>query len=310
MPRRVVKTASLVSVADKIREKSGSEDDLLFPGGFEDGVDKVFSAGEAIGYEGGYGTGLDDGYSEGYSDGYTDGEHESYTVNYNTGYEDGYSIGHDEGRQIGYEEGAQAEHDRFWDAYQQNGTRTDYNRAFREFNDATFRPKYDIQPTDATYAFYNSLVTDLKGILEECGVALDFSKCTAMTQVFMFSTITRLPTIDVSSLTNFQVFTHCHDLVSVDKVILNSNATFTNPFHTCTALKHMIIEGVISNNGVNFQWSTKLDKASITSVVNALSTTTSGLSIALSKTAVNNAFTDTEWATLANTRSNWTINLV
>lgn len=193
-----------------------------------------------------------------------------YSIGYSKGEVNGYNSGKADGYMRGYDEGIHAEHDRFWDAYQQNGERTEYNRAFREFNDYTFRPKYDIRPTDATYAFYNSLVTDLKGILEECGVVLDFSKCTAMTQVFMFSTITRLPTIDASSLTNFQIFTHCHDLVSVDKVILKDGAVFTNPFHTCTSLRDIDFEGYIMNNGVNFQWSNDLTHDSLINILNAL----------------------------------------
>ena len=64
---------------------------------------------------------------------------------------------------------------------------------------------------------------------------------------------------------------------------------------------------------------TLLSKASITSIINALSSTTSGLTVTLSKTAVNTAFetesggadgsTSQEWLALATTKSNWTISL-
>jgi hypothetical protein len=67
--------------------------------------------------------------------------------------------------------------------------------------------------------------------------------------------------------------------------------------------------GTVSVSGLNLQWSTKLSKASITSIINCLSSTTSGLSITLSKTAVDNAFTAEEWAALENTKHNWTIAL-
>lgn len=64
----------------------------------------------------------------------------------------------------------------------------------------------------------------------------------------------------------------------------------------------------------------KLSKPSITSIINCLSTTTSGLTVTLSKTAVNNAFetsegvadgsTSQEWLNLVATKTNWTISLV
>ena len=59
------------------------------------------------------------------------------------------------------------------------------------------------------------------------------------------------------------------------------------------------------------QWSTKLNKESITSVINRLSSGANGLTVTLSLTAVNNAFEGgrdgTEWQTLIATKPNWTI---
>ena len=91
-------------------------------------------------------------------------------------------------------------------------------------------------------------------------------------------------------------------------------------FTNCFQLQNLTIEGIIGQNGFNVQWSTKLSKASITSIINALSETTSGLTVTLSKTAVNNAFetsagaadgsTSEEWTTLEGTKTNWTISLV
>ena len=65
---------------------------------------------------------------------------------------------------------------------------------------------------------------------------------------------------------------------------------------------------------------TLLDKESLTSIINCLSDSTSGLTVTLSLTAVNKAFeitngadngsNSTEWLNLVNTRSNWTISLI
>lgn len=68
-------------------------------------------------------------------------------------------------------------------------------------------------------------------------------------------------------------------------------------------------EGTISNS-LNMQWSTKLTKASITSIIEHLSTTTSGLTLTLPKTAKEAAFTTDEWVVIVAAKSNWNISLV
>ena len=91
------------------------------------------------------------------------------------------------------------------------------------------------------------------------------------------------------------------------------------PSETNENLENIIFEGEIGKE-IDIQHSHKLTKASITSIINALSSTTSGLSVTLSKTAVNTAFEtstganngsiSTEWSALVATKTNWTINLV
>jgi hypothetical protein len=67
---------------------------------------------------------------------------------------------------------------------------------------------------------------------------------------------------------------------------------------------------VIGQKNFNVHWSPKLSKASIESIINALSSTTSGLTVTISKTAKEAAFTSAEWSALIATKSNWTISLV
>jgi hypothetical protein len=67
---------------------------------------------------------------------------------------------------------------------------------------------------------------------------------------------------------------------------------------------------VIGQKNFNVHWSPKLSKASIESIINALSSTTSGLTVTISKTAKEAVFTTEEWATLIATKPNWTISLV
>ena len=79
----------------------------------------------------------------------------------------------------GVADGRQAEYDEFWDAFQQNGNRTDYHFGFagKGWRDETFKPKYDIvvRGGDSMFAWFNYITTatpafDMKGYLEERGL--------------------------------------------------------------------------------------------------------------------------------------------
>ena len=125
--------------------------------------------------------------------------------------------------------------------------------------------------------------------------------------------ITRLGTLDFRKVTyGTGWFSYMKKLITIDKLMLSENTISPGnfSFEECLELTNITIEGVINKNGHNFQWSKKLSKASIESIMAALSTTTSGLTVTLSKTAVNNAFTDEEWSALVSQHTNWTISLI
>ena len=100
---------------------------------------------------------------------------------------------------------------------------------------------------------------------------------------------------------------------------IDENTTFSNTFRDCTKLKDVIMEGTIGQNGFDTHWSTAVSKASIKNIIECLSTTATGLTVTLSKTAVDKAFetstnavngsTSNEWVALIATRNNWTISL-
>jgi hypothetical protein len=228
-----------------------------------------------------------------------------------------------EGIEIGdtekaFEDGKKAEYDVFWDALQDGGNLTTYLSKFRGagWNNQTFKPKYSIRPIAANNIFSECKITNLKKILSDCGVEFDLSgvQYSQISQLFSNSDITDVGVLDVSSCTSLAyLLFQAYKLVNVDKIVLSSdgNTTFNNTtFQSCPELQEVRFEGVIVQNGFNMQWSKKLSKASITSVINALSTTTSGLIVTLSKTAKEAAFTADEWTALVNTRPNWTITLV
>lgn len=185
----------------------------------------------------------------------------------------------------GTDTGGKSYYDEFWDNYQQNGTRIYYPYAFAySWNDAIYKPKYDI--------------TNAQNI--------------GLQYLFAYSTVTdTIVTIDASKATKSQhIFDSNRRLRTIRKLIVSENNGFNTWFRYCEDLETLIVEGTIGQNGFDLQWSKNLSKASIESIINHLSTTTSGLTVTLSKTAVNNAFTTDEWNALIGTRTNWTISLV
>lgn len=196
----------------------------------------------------------------------------------------GTNTARQEGYDSGYEAGKKSEYDRFWDAYQDYGKRVNYAQIFYNngWNKDTFNPKYDIICEGNCYGIftYSAIVDTIKNI--------DVTKAT-----------------DVGSL-----FNACTQLEIVRNLIVSENVPITAWFNNCSKLKNLTITGAIGKNGLNLKWSTLLTKESIISVINALSSTTSGLSCTLSQVAVNNAFTDAEWSALIATKTNWTISLV
>ena len=187
-----------------------------------------------------------------------------------------------------FDAGKQAERDDFWDIFQNYGEGGGvYNNAFSygKFTDENYNPKYDIIVKDGTTTsdqiFYRAVdITNIK--------------------VPMY--------INSSRFNN--VFYGCINLVSIPELHLIETTTYSGAFVNCTALQTLNVFGTIGKNGFNVQWSTKLNKASIESIINALSAKESGLTVTLSQTAVNNAFTAEEWDALETTKSNWNISLV
>lgn len=238
-------------------------------------------------------------------------------------YDAGYAKGKSEG-------GGDNHYDRFWDAYQDYGNPKDYSMAFgSSWTEEIFKPKYDIVPTNAYMIFRtNKMNIDLVEYLNDIGIILDLSKATNTQYMFNGSSFTRIGAVDVSGSTNStpldSVFTNCRSLVTIDKIIPKTATggynTFSSTFGNCNALENVTFEGTISTNGLNLQYSKNLSHDSIVNIINVLSTTTSGLSITLSKEAVNKAFetsvdladgvTSAEWLDLIATKQNWTISLV
>jgi len=247
---------------------------------------------------------------------------------YDAGFAAGQAAGGDTDAayQEGYDAGKQAEYDAFWDKYQYEGKNTPvYSYAFAGpgWSDVNFKPKYNIAPrvTFSNYMFASSAITNLKSILENLGISLNFRWCTSFVNVFQDSNIAEIGevnTIGASSLGT--LFYNARHLSTVDALILKSDGSQTigNCFTNTTALANITITGCIGN-AINMRYS-PLSKASIESVVNALSSTSTNKTATLNQTAVNGAFETAEgaadgstsagWLALVASKPNWTITLV
>lgn len=216
-----------------------------------------------------------------------------------------------------YEAGKQAEYDAFWDKFQPYGSyKQSYQACFggKQWNADTLKPKYDVIVNSAIYTFaFNAMKVDLVKYFESIGRKLDFSQNTNANGTFQGAAFTRLGGIYCKGVNWHNCFNGCPNLVTIDEWGDYDGGTIsgglTSTFTGCSALENIKVKGTIIGN-INFQWSTKLTKASITSIINALSSTTSGFTLTLSKTAKEAAFTTEEWNALVATKSNWTISLV
>lgn len=151
-----------------------------------------------------------------------------------------------------YETGRLTEWAEFWDLYQDNGNRTNYEWGFYGpgWTDTTFKPKYDIRAEIIDWGFHGSKITDLKGILESYGVILDTSTATSMDQLFESSSVTHIPVIDMTGVTYnpSNVFSDCSNLVEIEKIVLShTKAGYSNWFTGSSNLEEIRFENTIIN---------------------------------------------------------------
>ncbi len=138
-----------------------------------------------------------------------------------------------------YEAGKKAECDRFWDAFQNNGNRTDYANAFSyfNFNDSIYNPKYPLRGV-LNSTFVQSKVTDVK---------VPILNAREIRQLFRWNSMTkRVPELNISEATD----------VSSD------------PFYQATALTDITLTGVLAKS-LSFAYS-PLNVVSMKSIISCL----------------------------------------
>lgn len=171
-------------------------------------------------------------------------------------------------------------YDLFWDTYQ-NGK--GYNFYGKAWTDDIFLPKHDIVKNvdngNGAELFRDNAMTSLKGKLEVLGKRLDVSACTSFVQMFMWSTIKDVPTIDGTNCENMNGMFGYSSVETIDKLILSEKLNVVNnAFQNAKFLTRVIFAGVIAVTGLNLQWS-ELDVDSLRSLLICLadkSTDTSG----------------------------------
>lgn len=205
-----------------------------------------------------------------------------------------------ENEQKVYEAGKKAEHDSFWDAFQirDGKLRASYEYGFQAWRGSSFKPKYDLVLSGPynTQAFRQAQGFDLYDMTVGRGVAFDTSGATTLNAVFNQSAIGKIPPLDLSSCTSmpstFSAMGRMSGYTTTDIVLnnLREDCTFNKTFDNAPNLENIMITGTIGQNGFDVRSCTKLSKASIESIINALSDTATGKTLTLSKTAVGNAF--------------------
>ena len=211
-----------------------------------------------------------------------------------------------------FEAGKQAENKRFWDLYQEEGYKQNYSNAFSgpSWTIELFKPRYDIKPTVAYMVFRASgLEGDLVEIAERLGIVIDFSSCTNLQFTFLNSKLTRIGTVGGKFTTNLeQTFREAEMLHTIDKLILKKENKIIRTFEGCTALENITIEGTIGTS-FDIHWS-PLSKASIESIVSALSDTVTEQTVTFNNERIDTIYTESEWASVVATKPNWTFALL
>ena len=261
---------------------------------------------------------------------------------------EGNKIGYTFGRRDGIEQGKKDAYDEFWDDFQESGNRDTYIACFGTgWTAETFKPKYQIKPIRAGYMFFNNwgekiaipdFVEFADNLAAEQGKTpqthpdmfdenghynlFDFSRCTNCIYLLPGLQSPHFGTLDFRSAESMTsvFYSHSQDqyygVRRIDKFISSAITAFDNStFQHATFLTDITMSGVVAKS-INFG-TCPLNKASIISVVNVLSSSTTGQTVTFKKTAVNTAFginvddastypVGSEFYNLRNSKSNWT----
>lgn len=164
--------------------------------------------------------------------------------------------------------------DDFWDSFLAslafNPTSGDwdcqYAFAGRGWNGGCGKPNRTIQPRNATNMFNSSSLTDISDW------DIDFSKCTAFTQMCYSSYLQKIGVVDARGAYSVaNAFNYARKLVEIEKIILKDAGTqpLDALVENCISLKEVRFEGVIGKN-IRFAQSSLLSVDSVQSIIDHL----------------------------------------
>ena len=218
-----------------------------------------------------------------------------------------------------YEDGKQAEYDAFWNAFQKNGERTYYYYGFcgTGWNKDNFKPKYPIKVVgnaEAIFRRFDFHNGDTTNLVDLSPLNIDWSGCTSLQYAFLTAKLEDTGLVDATGCTTLNNTFVNESSGCIKKITLRVHEAlkYSTPIGKQPMLTDLIFteDSVIGNSGWDLSASPLLSKASVQSIINALSSTATGKSITLPTAAKTNHFTDAEWNALVGTKSNWTISLV
>lgn len=202
---------------------------------------------------------------------------------------------------------------------------TSYNYAFYKapFDEQTFSQIMQAWDTSKTIKRADLMFYEALNIGESLYTdKLDLSTALTAREMFKNSGVTKLKKIDVRNTTSgfngmANMFFGCTNLEIIDEFYPSTQTSLTGAFAGCVALVKCIFMSEIAVGSLYIGRSSLLNKESIVSALNQLSSTATGLSITLSLDAVNKAFetsvgandgsTSAEWLALVGTKTNWSI---
>lgn len=210
-------------------------------------------------------------------------------------FDDVYAAGIEAGKASGgdydsaFAAGVKSEYDRFWDSYQDNGKRTDYQNAFSGpgWNNETFKPKYNINSTYSYMMFrFSKISGDLVELLKNLNVTITMGKNTNLNYAFQGCNFTRIGDCTSSATGWDQTFASTSTIEIIDSVA-STTGTFTkltNTFQNCTSLREVRFNSIIACT-FSMQWCKSLSAESLKNIIEHLSDTLSGFTVTLPSTA-------------------------
>ena len=214
-----------------------------------------------------------------------------YEAGKKVSYEDGFGAGYTQGKSHGYTKGEaagkQAEYDRFWDSFQENGTRKSYHCAFAGscWTPQTFKPKYPIKPVDTSsttrygafmFYYFGRGQKGTKGFTP-CSITpdiVDFSECINVRFAFNNAWFDEV-TADFGNATSLEHTFALGDggggIRKLNLRVTEKITAFTNTFGYASPLVELTFtdDSVIAGS-IDLKWSTNLSLDSGKSILKTI----------------------------------------